>query len=155
MSGNLGMGACPMGSTPFGFGSPATAPVATRAVLVQDDGTPGECARISTTTGDYVLDGAGNKVGWSGLEQRVYLALRTELGSSAVPSLGIELPSGVIRDDAPARIRNAVAAALGDLIGANLVALVEVLVSRPGPSALGVEVRWRALSTGQVRSTFI
>ena len=149
------MGACPMGSAPFGVGSPAVSSSTPARPLVQFDGTPGDCARIDTRSGDWVLDHAGNKVGWDSVSQQVYLALRTELGSAAVQTTGVVWPRGTITGDLAARNRNAATAALKRLIDRQLIELIDVITARLGTSGARLEVRWRRLSTGQIESTFI
>lgn len=151
----LGLGAAGFGSSGFGFGTPASNNSSTAALLRKEDGSIGDCVKIDTRSGDYVLDEAGNKVGWDSLEQSVYLALRTLKGSAAVATLGIELPTGVIRDDLATRNRAAVAAALKSLTDARLLELVDVLTTRLGTSAVQLEVKWKRLSTGQIQSAFV
>lgn len=77
----------PIGSTPFGFGTPVAAP------LPPTQG-PALSRFIDSYTGDYYID---PKVGQFGsmpsLRQRVLLIVNTEIGSStALPDLGIVRP---------------------------------------------------------------
>jgi hypothetical protein len=133
------------------------APNSTAARLwIQPDGSRGDCGRISTVSGDYVLTDTGERVGWSSTEQRVYLALRTVLGSSAVPTMGIDLPSGgVINDNLFQRIRNAVLAALKSLTTAGLIEVVDVATARVGQSAVQTTVTWRDTGTGSLNTSTI
>lgn len=152
---DLGLGECGFGSDGFGWGAPATTNSSTASLLRQSDGTVGDVVKLDTKTGDYVLDANGNKVGWDSLSQRVYLALFTVLGSSAVATMGIDLPTGVITDDIATKNRNAVAAALKSLTDANLVELVDVITTLVGNSAVQLEVKWRDVSSGSIASVFI
>ncbi|KYF87781.1 hypothetical protein BE20_24870 [Sorangium cellulosum] len=85
----------------------------------------------------------------------VYLALRTALGSSAVPTMGIEFPTGVINDNIATRNRNAVEAALKPMTARNLISILDVTTSRVTQSGVQVAVKWKALSTGKVETTFV
>jgi len=151
----LGMGACGLGSTAAGVGY--TAPINSTAarVLVQPDGSRGDCGRINAVTGDHVLSSTGERVGWDSTSQRVYLALRTALGSSAVATLGIDLPTGgVLTDNTIAKIRLAVLAALSKLTADGSIEVLEVLTTRTAVSGVQTEVRWKALDSGNINSTF-
>lgn len=149
------MGACPAGSSPCGFGTVARLPSTVTPILRKPDGTQGDCRAIDTRTGDYVLDASGNAVGWDSLDQKVYLALRTDLGSSAEQSLGVQWPTGVIRDDMAARNKAAVVAALKRLTEAGEIVLLDVITTRIGPTRMSREVRWRATGSNRSRSTFV
>ncbi|WP_437489481.1 hypothetical protein WME75_10795 [Sorangium sp. So ce1014] len=127
----------------------------TAKLLRRPDGTYGDCALIDTRSGDFVLDDAGNKIGWDSLNQMVYLAVRTAVGSSAVQTMGIELPTGVITDNAATRTRNAVEAALKSMTGRNLISILDVTMTRVAQSGVQVAVKWKALSTGKVETTFV
>lgn len=150
-----GMGSCGFGNAPMGSGDIVTGAASPSRFLLKEDGTLGECAKINPVTGDFVVTARGEKVGDDSINQMVYLALRTDLGSAAVTTLGIELPSGVIRDDVKVTVRNAVLAAVKRLTDANLIAVVDVATDRLGPTSIRIHVRWQRLSTGQVFSTFI
>ena len=152
---NQGAGNCPAGNCPGGFGTPAQTNSSTASLLVQADGTQGNCVFIDPTTGDYRLDAKGQKQGWDSLNQKVYLALRTVLGSSAVPTLGIVQVSGVIGPDFVARIQGAVRTALKSMTDAHLIIIVDIVVTRIGTSAVERKVLWRAVPGGPVQSTFV
>jgi hypothetical protein len=150
------MGGCGIGSTPAGVGY--TAPINSTAarVLLRPDGTRGNVARINVVTGDFVLGSTGEKVGWDSTSQRVYLALRTVLGSSAVQTLGIDLPTGgVITANMEQRIRNAVLAALKSLTTAGLIEVVDVVTTRVAQSGVQTVVTWRDTGTGELNTTTI
>lgn len=148
---NLGFGLCPMGSTPMGFGLPGSIDAMAPRPLIRVDGTQGDAALIDTTTGDYVLDASGNKVGWGALDQEVYLRLRQTLGSSADADVGIDLPvGGNITPDLAQKNRNAVELALQPLTAAAMIEIVDVITTRINgkTDAITLEVRWRDLSAG-------
>jgi hypothetical protein len=125
-------------------------------VLLQPDGTRGDCARIDAVTGDFLLSATGEKVGWDGTSQKVYLALRTALGSAAVQSMGIDVPTGgVITANMEQRIRNAVLAALQSLTTAGLIEVVDVVTKRAAQSGVQTTVTWRDTGTGELNTTTI
>ncbi len=156
MSGGvLGMGAAPRGSSLFGYGVTPAAPAATAALLVKQDGTQGDAALINNQTGDFVLDASGNKVGDDSLNQRVYLAIATVLGSSAVPTMGLAPLGGVITAGTIQQAKNAITTALAPLTSANLIAILSIDVGRFNQSGVQRRVRWQALTTGQVVTTFV
>lgn len=143
----LGMGRAQMGRSRFGFGSVATTAPRTTSLLRKSDGTQGDCVKIDPRSGDYSLDlQYGEREGDDSVNQRVYLAIR---GAGVLPS------GGTLTDDVQARVRASVASALRPLTRAGLVVLVDVIFQRPGPSALGIEVRWQKTTTGQILSTFV
>ena len=150
----LGLGACPAGSSLLGFGTPATTPSRQARILVRDDGSTGSVVRIDPSSGDYVLDDHGNKLGDSAARQKVQLALRTMRGSSAVDTMGIEAPGGIIRDDTEDRNRLAVVAALKAMLDAGEIELIDVITTRIGGPAVEIEVRWRELPNGRAESAF-
>jgi hypothetical protein len=151
----LGMGACPMGSSLFGYGTTPAAPAATAALLVKLDGSQGDAALIDTQTGDYVLDAFGNKVGDSSVNQMVYLALATVLGSSAVQTMGLAPLGGVITAGTIQQAKNAIAAALKPLTDLNLIVILSIDVGRFNASGIQRRVRWQTVTTGQVQATFV
>ena len=118
---DLGFGESGFGSAGYGYGDPATAVSATSKIFVQADGSQGDCAYIDPATRDYVLDEKGNKVGWDSLKQRVYLALRTQLGSSCIQDQGVEWPSGIRTENIAVKNKNAVNLALKSLVDQNLI----------------------------------
>lgn len=152
---DLGFGASGFGSSGFGFGTPASASSSQSRIFVQADGLQGNCAYIDPQTRDYVLDERGNKLGWDSIRQRVYLALRTKLGSSVVTDQGIALPSGTITADLSIKNKNAVNAALKTMVDANLIEVVQVLTIRRGQSAVQIQVDWRMVGQAEIISDFI
>jgi len=155
MSNALGFGACGFGAAAFGWGTPASTNSSTASLLLKPDGTQGNVVALDPTTGDYILDATGQKQGADSIQQKVYLALRTVLGSAADTTLGIDLPSGTITDDMTNRITLAVGAALKALTDAGLLTIVAVLVTRVKTNALRTEVQWQATADGGVQSTFV
>jgi hypothetical protein len=151
----LGMGACPMGSSLFGYGTTPAAPAATAALLVKQDGTQGDAALLNAQTGDYVLDAYGNKVGDSSVNQSVFLALATVLGSAAVQTMGVAPLGGVITTGTIQQAKNAITAALAPLTSANLITILAIDVGRFNQSGVQRRVRWQTVTTGQIQTSFV
>jgi len=154
----FGIGACGCGSAGAGYGSPAQVNSATAPLFRKSDGTYGDCQEIDTRpghVGDYKLDADGNPLGWDSVKQMVYLALKTVLGSSAVPTMGLELEMTIIRDDTARKNRLSVEAALSRLITQGLIALIDVVTTRLANSAIQIEVKWEDISQGEINSTFV
>ena len=148
---NLGLGLCPCGSSIAGFGQPATSPPVTAALLALANGQgQGDCAAIDPVTQDFVLDANGNKLGMSSLDQMVYLALFTTLGSCIVADQGIDWPTGVIRDNVIQQNKIAVQNALAPLIKQGLLTLVAVKTTRTGPNSLLRQVYWKPVGSAQL-----
>jgi len=80
----------PIGSTPFGFGTPVSAPLpATQG--------PALSRYIDPGSGDYRIDAkTGQFASMPSLRQRVLLIMNTEIGSCvAMPQLGIPRPKKI------------------------------------------------------------
>ncbi len=151
----LGAGACPAGSSPAGFGVPASTPPQTVLPLLKPDGTPGDAVALDPTTGDYLLDGYGNRLGCDSVQQQVYLALQTQLGSCVVQDIGLQAPGGTVTPNLLALQRQAVVAALSPLTDVGIVQLISVQVQQVAPGSFRRLVKWRATSTGQTDTTIV
>lgn len=136
------------GLVPAGFGVPATGDQ-------KAAGTPPTARFIDPATGDYEFGSDGRLRGMTGIEQRVQLAVRTLLGSSALASLGIDLSLDRATDDVQRRVQNAVEQALASMVRSGEIAIVSVTVQRPLPSRLVTRVSWTDLTTGTARESVI
>lgn len=91
MSGTLGAGISPLGTQPYGFGTPATAPTPGGLVNRIPNGTQDGSVAISldnATKGQYVYDEFGRRKGMGNVSQMVILAVTMIRGSSCVLDLG-------------------------------------------------------------------
>lgn len=149
----LGSGLSPAGTSPAGYGSPATTTAAQSQLYIKRDGTRGNARLIDPQTGDYVLDDWGAYVGCDAVEQMVYLALATDLGSSVQSDLGLELAPGIINESTPRKIDLAIRAALKSLIDRRLIELVRVRVERAATSRMDIQVDWRDVQTKLNKTT--
>jgi hypothetical protein len=114
--------------------------------LKQRDGSPGQARLIDPDTRDYAFDEDGRTIGMSGVRQRVYLALATVRGSSAVASLGQGYTSiQRIGDNTTAQIENEINLALADLIADGSITLLSISIRRDTTitSRLSIVVQWR------------
>lgn len=152
---NLGAGLCGMGSSRCGFGTPASIDGGLPPLLRTSTGHKGEAVKLDSVTGDYVLDGSGQKLGDNAVNQMVYLALRTRLGSSAVLNLGIADFPDLITDDIVLRVQAIIRDALAALVRQGLVELVNVDVKRVKTTALSIQVNWINKTTGTKEFTEI
>lgn len=148
-----GFGTAPLGTTPYGLGTPATAPVV--GGTPQNDSTlVAQSGRfIDPLTKQYVIDANGRATGMSTVPQLVQLTVGTLLGSSAMTELGLDLLSiEDAGDDLEAQIRTRVASAFASLIAQKFVAVLAVDVERfgNGGGQVGARVRihYTDLTTG-------
>lgn len=84
----IGVGPSPLGVAPYGFGTPAEAPVPggliNRAPTGIQHGSP-KLSLDAATRGQYEFDEFGRRVGMPNVNHMVTLALATVRGSSVVP----------------------------------------------------------------------
>lgn len=152
---NVGAGACPMGSSPLGFGVPGSIGSAVPAALRKPDATIGAAVAINPKTGDYELDANGHRIGSDPVPPMVFLALRTIKGSAATTDLGIGEFPGTLDVDVGTRLRALVDAALSALVTAGLIDVVDVATARAGTSSATLTVEWRDLTSGKLQTTFV
>lgn len=152
-----GAGFCPVGSAFAGFGSPSSVPETAKNIYKEP--TSGEVLggrRIDPVTRDYVIDERGRALGQTEAQQFVYLALRTDLGSSAMLELGNRLNTvRVITDSFEREITDVITSALAIGVQRGLLSINSISVSRMGQSRLFARVRWTDLTTGREQETQI
>lgn len=127
---NIGFGLAPAGTSQFGFGAPASAVAIVGRPFDMTDQfrTAGDSRRIDPTTRDFVIDeDTGRVLGMTANQQRVYLALITQLGSSADSLLGSEILSiETVTRNIVSRVDNEVRRALGPLVAEGSIEIVSV-----------------------------
>jgi len=153
MTGNLYLGQSGLGSSQYGYGSPASINSTTAKLFRKVDGTYGNVAKTNPNTGDYVLDANGNNVGDDSVNQMVFLALRTIKNSSSVANFGFDFKAKVISDSAELKIKLAVNDTLKNLITKKLIILNSVEVNRATVSGLEITVKWTNTSSSE-QNTF-
>lgn len=143
-----GLGSAPLGSSPLGLGTPASA---TSPAQPATD----EALLIDARTRRYVVGADGNLVRTTRAGQLVYLALFTEFGSSAQADLGLFPDPRVITDDIVTQMQDRVNRALKPLVTQGLIEILSVIVTRSKRVTTRMERRvvWRDLSTGQEQPT--
>lgn len=152
-----GFGSQPFGSSPYGIGTPSTAP-AVGGALLRDTFT-GEThggRYIDPYTKDYVLDENGRTLGMSNTKQLVLLAVSTTKGRSAMRTLGNEL-LGIdrITSNFLARARNALTFAVQHIVDEGLIEVRGVTAEVIRPGVAFATLQWRDLSTGLDEETLV
>jgi len=131
----------PIGSTPFGMGTPVAAPLpATQG--------PALARYIDPGTGDFVIDAdVGQFASMPMLRQRVLLVLNTVLGSStAMPELGVPRPRK-IDESYVAATKAAVRRAFYRLTDIERVMLIEdIQVERASTGRVSLTLVYRDLT---------
>lgn len=139
--------ALPGSGPPYGTGTPTTAPLATGNILADSTGTTTGSRFIDPTTRDYVIDSNGRTTGMSNVQQLVYLAVSTDLGSSAVQALGQQLKQiDRITANFERQVTTTLTASVQHIVDQGLMQVVDVIVERVGPSVARARLRWRDLS---------
>ena len=144
-----GLGRSPLGTGPYGYGTPDAAPATGGDALTGDNGQRFGSRRIDPVTGQYVFDDWGRAVGAPDMHQMVYLAVATTLGSSTDPTLGNDVRS--IQDitaNHAQRVEAKLRAALEHLTADGRIAIVSVDTRRLGETRTATVLRWRDLTTG-------
>lgn len=149
-----GAGFSPAGVSPAGSGTPATTTGPSGTALTDDYGRQHGARYIDPATRRYVLDANGRYKGMPAVSQMVELAFLTLRGSSALPNLGMEKPSGVIGSNFVAKREQAVREAFQFLTRAQLAELVSVTVDTSRRPVVSI-VRWRDLTTAEEQETRI
>ena len=143
----LGAGFSAAGLSPAGFGDIVTAAAPATDNLIDEFGVQQNARAIDPSTGQYILRSTGRAQGMPRVRQLVLLRVRTVLGSSAVSSLGFAAPGGDRDEHTGKRIEAAFAAALSDLVKANLIAIVSVTFSADTNTRERGQLIWRDLTT--------
>ena len=142
-----GAGFSAAGTSPAGFGDVDTAPVPANRMYVDQFGVRRNARRIDPATQNYVLDPVtGMPQGMSYVAQQVYLIVKTVLGTSALPSVGLpqsrRLNTGSFPKDLERDLRNA----LSGLVTKNLMQIVSIsIVMNTNQQSYG-SMRWRDLT---------
>jgi hypothetical protein len=157
MTAPVGFGLTPRGVGPYGYGTPATAPVPGGGVL-RDEKTGATLTgrRIDPRTRQYVFDEYGRILGMPTVPQLMHLALHTEKGSSVLADLGHELRDiETIGADYEHRVETTLAEALSDLVQRGLIRIDKVTTTRFGATGLYTVLSWTDLTTSQEHDTEI
>ena len=131
----------PLGSTPFGFGTPVAAPLpATQG--------PALSRYINPGSGDYEIDATvGQFASMPALRQRVLLIMNTEVGSAlAMPQLGIPRPKKIDQSYVAAT-RAAVRKAFYRLTDVERVMRIQdIIIGKQSSGRIGLTLVYRDLS---------
>ena len=130
MNSLLGLGNCPIGSSLYGYGSPSTVEVQVGTSLESSiiNGRPLDARLIDQGTLDYVFDSNGVLTGQSSTDQRVFLAVKTTLGTAINFNLGSQFGNIKTFDAATidSQMYNVVYQALSNLIKTKVITLISV-----------------------------
>lgn len=147
---DVGIGLAPFGSSRLGFGAPAQTNSTTAKLYLAADGLRKNAAFIDTVSGDVSRDpNTGVHLGMDGVQQQVYLALRTLKGSAIVQNLGISFKMTVISETTVRKVEDAVRSALADLVLRQLVKIGKITVERVKMTAISITVTWTNLTTNE------
>ena len=154
----LGLGFCPAGLSYHGFGSPATGVMFPSSIYQQSNNQYGNARFIDPVTQDYVFAANGSLSGMSDIQQSVYLAIITSLGSSADPNLGTQISSvEVIGSSTISDIQNYVSTSIASLINSQSIYLnsVNVVQSDANHNRLGISISWTDATTNKSYNTVV
>jgi len=155
----LGAGACPAGSSAAGYGVPDKGTQPNSSILPDAlTGLPQPGRLIDPTSQDYVFTSDGRLEGFGAVDQLVQLALRTQIGTSAIATLGIDMTQATEQGaDFQRRVATMVANALGPLVNQKLVQIVSVTLQQTpsNPDAGVAIVKWRDLTLGTENETTV
>lgn len=137
-----GLGNGPIGTMPYGVGTPNTSAGNTGKVLDDGDGSQQGSRFIDARARDYVMNDDGRLQGMMNLRHLVLHTLLTVRGTSAVPTLGLDEPSGIIGANFEREREAAVRLALSDLVKRKLIEIVSVKTDRKNRPVY-TRVLWR------------
>jgi len=147
---NLGIGAAPLGSSSLGFGSPAKQNSTSSRLYQGPDGVRRNASALNTMTGDIQRDAQnGIHTGMDSIQQQVYLAIRTIKGSAIVQSLGMALKVKTISETTAQKVKQAITAALADLVTRQLIVVNTITVERIKITGIRVIVTWTNLTNNE------
>lgn len=141
-----GLGNGPIGTMPYGVGTPNTSAGNTGKPLVDANGVAQGSRYIDQFARDYVMNTDGRLVGQDNVEHLVLMAVLTVRSSSAVPTLGLEEPSGVIGINFEREREAQVRSAFADLVKRGLITIVSVKTDRTNRPVL-TRIVYRDLTT--------
>jgi hypothetical protein len=152
----VGAGGSPAGTSPAGYGVIDTALFSATAPLPDTRTGLSQGGRyINASSGDYSFGADGRLLGMPNVNQLVLLAIKTQLGSSAQPGLGLDLSSAQNKTpDFANKLTSILQNALADLVTRKLVQITSIVVPpNPNPDSGIAVVNWLDLTTGLPEQT--
>lgn len=152
-----GLGFAGIGTSLAGYGSIAQGDEPDLRILIDSTGQRLGARYIDPITRDYVLNANGHIAGMNGIQQEVYLAILTVLGSSVDPGLGQTFSSiRILTDNTINLITNSVNVALNDLIKSNKISLTGINVIRDeNANRIRINIFWVDLLNNSGQQTDI
>ena len=136
-----GLGLFPVGSTPFGAGTPVEATAPPTAI-------PELANFLDPRTGDYVVQADGSYQRMPVVRHRVLMLVKTELGSAAPePDIGLRLPQKMDQSFEQ-RARQAVTRALAPISSEDMH-IDGIPVERSGMGRADITIEFTDLTTGE------
>jgi hypothetical protein len=105
--------------------------------------------------GNYIPDGSGRFVGWTAVQEKVYIAVRTIQSSSAVDSFGLEPMPLLMTDGFEYAVQKNIEACLAALVKAKEIKIRKVVVRKGDNGRAFVQVDWTDLAAQSLHSTTI
>lgn len=149
-TGLIGFGLFPFGVNPFGYGLfPAATPTNITPWLDPITNKPQDARLIDPVIGDYVINQYGFTAGMPSTEQQVLLAVKTQLGSASIQSLGVDYKSAKTTNyDLGAIVNNG----LAPLVKAGQIVIVSTTPVVGQGGNMAVIIKYIDVSTNQVRT---
>lgn len=146
-----GFGSQPAGSSPYGLGTPTTAPEDGGAIFRDPaTGLSTGSRLIDSVTKDYVYDEYGRAVGMPDVQQLVLLATSTRKGSASMRELGQELAKiDRITVNTARRVDVTMREAVQHLVARGLIEIQGTTVEVVQQGRIQMSLLWRDL-TGQL-----
>lgn len=141
-----GFGIAPLGTAPYGLGTPATSSTNGGVLLPNDLGETQGSRYINPRTRRYEYDEHGRARGQHNIQHLVQMAFLTIRGTSAMTDLGDYAPDGVIGQNFVSRRKEGITQALSRLTRDKLIAIVSIDVDTRNRPVFTI-VRWRDLTT--------
>jgi hypothetical protein len=143
-----GFGAQPLGTSPFGVGTPASA--------VEPPDGPSGSRFINPVTLDYEVDGTTRQFKqMPPTRQRVFVAVMTRFNSSAIPGFGTRLPARM-GDAFESQVRNEINRALRHMVEVEKSLLVlGIKVERGMGGRARITISFRDLVAGETDSVSV
>jgi hypothetical protein len=147
-----GLGSSPLGLAPYGYGTPAVAPVPGGAIYQDEMGVVRGGRKLSrerTTLGQYVYNDLGRAEGMPDVQQMVTLAVLTIRGSAIAKRLGSRFfEARHVTPNLQQEQEANVTEAFQDLVAKELLRIDEVVVEPRNGMPTITRIRLTDLSTG-------
>lgn len=146
-----GAGTAPAGTSPYGYGTPATSGGLEGVPLADAARTTQGSRWINPLTRRWEFGADGRAKGMANVRHLVLMRILT-LRDSAAWKGGLEAPGGVIGTNFAAKRADAIRTALADLVTQRLIAIESITVDAKARPVF-TRVQWRDLTTNKLDGT--